>query len=289
MKIKQLTIFHLVVFLSVSTWADGSPWLPVSKSGSLNLSYISESSKKFYRGKVRSNLPFLKIEQETFLLSADYGLTDSLAIDLEVGLAEVSGKAPSPPGPPDREGTTDVNLGLTWRIVDEDISFGAPSVALRVGATIAGDYGTGVPTAIGDEASGVEASLIVGKFMGGRFALSGEIGHRTRDNGVPDETFLNATAFLVVIPRRLVLNAQYHNTMAGGSLDIGDPGFNPGRFPETSEDTERLGFGATFNANSRLGFGLNWFMVTDGRNTADFDTIAATVSYTFDAYGMGGS
>lgn len=284
---KPLILFPIVVFLSVSARADGSPWLPVSKSGSLSLSYVSESSEKFYRGKVRGTLPFVEIDQETFFLSADYGLTDSLALDLEVGLAEVSSKAPSPPGPPDKDGTTDVNFGVTWRIVDEDINFGAPSVALRVGATIAGNYGTGVPTAIGDEASGVEASLIVGKIMGGRFALSGEIGHRTRDNKVPDETFLNASAFLMATPW-LILNAQYHHTMAGGSLDIGDPGFNPKRFPETSEDIERIGFGATFNVNSRLGFGLNWFTIIDGRNTADFDSIAATVSYTFDAYGVGG-
>ena len=284
---KPLILLPLIVFLSISAWADGSPWLPVSKSGSLNLSYVSESSEKFYRGKARSKLPFSEIDQETFFLSADYGLTDSLAIDLEVGLADVSGKVPSPPGPPDKDGTTDVNFGLTWRIVDEDISLGAPSVALRVGATIAGNYGTGVPTAIGDEASGVEASLIVGRIMGGRFALSGEVGYRTRDNRVPDEAFLNAAAFLMAT-ERLILNFQYHNTMAGGSLDIGDPGFTPRRFPETSEDIERIGFGATFNISSRLGFGVNWFTIIDGRNTADFDSIAATVSYTFDAYGAGG-
>ena len=284
---KSPLLVPVLLFLSVSAWAEGSPWLPVSKSGSLNLSWVSESSKKFYRGKVRSDLPFMKIEQETYLLSADYGLTDSLALDLEVGLAEVSGKAPSPPGPPDKEGTTDVNFGVTWRVVDEDINLGAPSVVLRLGATIAGNYGTGVPTSVGDEASGIEASLIVGKILGGRFALSGEVGHRTRDNQVPDETFLNARAFLLASPW-LILNAQYQNIMAGGSFDIGDPGFNPGRFPETTEDIERIGFGATFNINSRLGFGLNWFMVTDGRNTADFNSIAATVSYTFDAYGAGG-
>lgn len=284
---KPLATLPLILLLSTPTWAaDGSPWLPVPKSGSLNLSYVSESAKKFYRGKARTNLPFQKIDQDTIWLSANYGLTDSLALDVQLGHADVSGKAPSPPGPPDRDGLADVNFGVTWRMVDEDISLGAPSVAVRVGATIAGDYDVGLPTDIGDDASGVEASLIVGKIIGGRFALSGEIGRRTRDNKVPDETFLNAKAFLVVSPQ-LILNAQYHNTMAGGSLDIGDPGFNFGRFPETTEDIERVGLGATFNATSQLGFGLNWFTIVDGRNTADFDAIAATVSYTFDVYRSG--
>ncbi|MCY3641890.1 MAG: hypothetical protein OXH37_12835 [Gammaproteobacteria bacterium] len=284
---RALATLPLILLLSTPTWAaDGSPWLPVPKSGSLNLSYVSESAKKFYRGKARRDLPFQKIDQDTFWLSGDYGLTDSVALDFQVGRADVSGKAPSPPGPPDQDGITDINFGMTWRVVDEDINLGAPSVALRVGATISSDYNAGVPTAIGDDASGVEASLIVGKIMGGRFALSGEIGHRTRDNKVPDETFLNAKAFLVASPR-LILNAQYHNTMAGGSLDIGDPGFNFGRFPETTEDIERIGLGATFNATPQLGLGLNWFTVIDGRNTADFDAVAATVSYTFDVYQAG--
>ena len=253
------------------------------KTASFNASYVSESTKKFYRGKARTGLPFQKIDQDTIWLSADYGLTDSLALDARFGYTDVSGGAPSPPGPPDQDDLADINLGLTWRIVDEDINLGAPSVALRVGATIGTGYDTGLPTAIGDDASGAEASLIVGKIFGGRFALSGEIGHRTRDNKVPDETFLNAKAFVVVNPR-LIVNAQYHSNMASGSLDIGAPGFNPSRFPETTEDIERIGFGATFNATPQLGFGLTWFTTIDGRNTADFDAVAATVSYTFDFY-----
>lgn len=280
---KALTILPLALFLSLPAWADGSPWLPVPKSGSLNLSYVTESTKKYYRGKTRGNFGGQKLDQDTLWLAGNYGLTDSLALDIQVGRADVSAKAPALP---DKDGFADVNLGVTWRFVDEDVSLGAPSVALRVGATIASGYDTDVPTAIGDNASGVEASLIVGKILGGRFALSGEIGHRTRDNKVPDETFLNAKAFLVVSPQ-LILNAQYHNTMAGGSLDIGGPGFNPSRFPETSEDIERIGFGAMFNATPQLGFGLNWFTVIDGRNTADFDAVAATVSYTFDVYQAG--
>ena len=280
---KALTLLPIALFISAPVWGNASPWLPVPKSGSLNLSYVSESADKYYSGKeLNKNPGFKKIEQDLVVLGGHYGLTDELALDFQVGRADVSAKM----GPPDRDGITDINLGLTWRMVDEDVNLGAPSVALRFGATISGDYDTGVPTAIGDDASGVEASLVVGKIMGGRFALSGEIGYRTRDNKVPDEAFLNANAFLVASPR-LILNAQYHNTMAGGSLDIGGPGFNPSRFPETSEDVERIGLGATFNATPQLGFGLNWFTVVDGRNTADFDTIAATASYTFDVYRAG--
>jgi len=276
-------LLPLILLLPTPVWADGSPWLPLSKSGSLNLSYVSESAKKFYRGKARRDLPFQKIDQKTVWLNADYGLSDSLALDLRLNHADVSGKAPSPPGPPDQQGLGDVNLGLTWRLVDEYINFGAPSVALRVGATIAGDYDAGLPTDIGDDASGVEASLIVGKIIRERFALSGEIGHRTRDNNVPDETFLNAKAFLLVNPK-LLLNIQYHNTMAGGSLDIGDPGFV---FPETTEDIERIGLGVRFQPTPQLGLGLSFFTIIDGRNTADFDAIAATVSYTFDLHRAG--
>lgn len=281
----------LLLMFSTPAWADGSPWLPVPKSGSFNLSYLSESTKKFYRGKARSDLPFQKLDQDTIWLSADYGLSDSFALDAQIGYTEVAGKAPSPPGPPDQDDLADINFGVTWRLVnelwaDQDGGIGTPSIALRVGATISGGYDVGLPTDIGDDANGFEASLIVGKIFGDRFALSGEIGRRTRDNKVPDETFLNAKAFLVVDPR-LVLNAQYHNTMANGSFDIGDPGFDFSRFPETTEDIERIGLGATFNATPQLGVGLNWFTTIDGRNTADFKAIAATVTYTFDLYQAG--
>ena len=266
--------------------ADGSPWLPIPKSGSLGISYVSEDAETFYRGTTNVNLPFGGLEQQSIYLSADYGVTDSIALDVQAAHVSVSGDAPSPPGPPDQDGWADVNVGATWRFIDEYINPAAPSMALRVGVTVAGDYEAALPTSTGDGADGVEASVILGKIFDDRFALSTEVGYRNRSDDVPNETFINAKAF-VVVGERWILNAQLHKTMASGNLDIGGSGFSPARFPETTEDIERFGLGAEFNLTPAFNVGVSWFKVTDGRNTAEFDTIAATLTYRFDLYGAG--
>ena len=55
------------------------------------------------------------------------------------------------------DGMTDMTIGLTWRVIDEDISeAGAPSVAVRVAGIIAGDYDTGMPWSVGDGGDGFD-------------------------------------------------------------------------------------------------------------------------------------
>ena len=278
---------HAFILLSVPyASADGSPWLPIPKSGSIGLSYVSEDAETFYRGERNVDLPFGGLEQQSLYLSADYGLMDSIALDLRAVHVSVSGDAPSPPGPPDQDGWADINFGATWRFLDEYVDPAAPSVALRIAYTVAGDYEAALPTSAGDGADAIEASLIAGKIFDNHFALSAEIGYRNRSDDVPNETFINAKAF-VVVGERWILNAQLHKTLAAGNLDIGGEGFSPARFPETTEDVERFGVGADFSLTPKINLGLNWFKVTDGRNTAEFDTIAATATYRFDLYGAG--
>ena len=281
---RQFITFLVAATLSAAVWAEGSPWLPIPKSGSLSVSHVYQDAEKFYRGKDRRRLPFGGIEQNTTFVSLNYGLTDSLALDAQGGHSEVETDNGM-----ESDGMIDTNVGLTWRVVDEDISeTGMPSIAVRVAGIIAGDYDTGMPHAIGDGGDGFEASLLAGKIFDGRFALSAEVGRRERSDNVPGETFLNIGAYLVAMPR-LALLAQYHKTMSDGDLDIGGPGFSPARFPETDEDIDRVSIGASFNLTSQLSLGLNWFSILDGRNTADFDAILGTVTYTFDFYNPGGN
>ena len=280
---RHILTLILITFFSTPVWAQGSAWLPIPKSGSLSVSHVYQDAEKFYRGKDRRRLPFGGIEQSTTLASLNYGLTDSLAVDVQGGYSEVETDNGMESG-----GMIDTTVGLTWRVVDEDISeAGAPSIALRVAGIIAGDYDTGMPQAIGDGGDGFEASLIAGRIIDNRFALSAEVGRRERNDNVPGETFLNVAAYMLVSPK-LSLSAQYHKTMSDGDLDIGGPGFSPARFPETDEDIDRISVGGSFNLTGQLSLGLNWFSVLDGRNTADFDAILGTVAYTFDFYNPGG-
>lgn len=281
---RRFIAFLVAATLSAAVWAEGSPWLPIPQSGSISVSHVYQDAEKFYRGKDRRRLPFGGIEQSTTWVTLNYGLTDSLALDAQGGHSEVETDNGM-----ESDGMIDTTVGLTWRVVDEDISeTGLPSIAVRVAGIIAGDYDTGMPQAIGDGGDGFEASLLAGKIFDGRFALSAEVGRRERNDNVPGETFLNIGAYLVATPK-LALLAQYHKTMSDGDLDIGGPGFSPARFPETDEDIDRVSIGGSFNLTNQLSLGLNWFSILDGRNTADFDAILGTVTYTFDFYNPGGN
>ena len=279
---KRVFALLAVSSLCTSAWADGSPWLPIPKSASLSVSHVYQDAQKFYRGKERRRLPFGGIEQNTTWVELKYGLSESLALDVRGGYSEVETDNGM-----DSDGMTDTTVGVTWRVLDEHVSESfAPSIAVRAAGIIAGDYDTGMPEAIGDGGDGFEASIIVGKIFDGTFALSGEAGRRERKDGVPGETFVNASAYVLAIPK-LTLVARYHKTMSDGDLDIGGPGFSPARFPETDEDIDRISLGGSFNVTERLSLGLNWFSTLDGRNTGDFDSISGTVTYTFDLYGLG--
>lgn len=281
---RQSITFLVAATLSAVVWAEGSPWLPIPKSGSISVAHVYQDAEKFYRGKDRRRLPFGGIEQSTTWVSLNYGLADSLAVDVQGGYSEVEADNGM-----ESDGMTDTTIGLTWRVIDEDISdAGAPSIAVRVAGIIAGDYDVGMPWSIGDGGDGFEGSLIAGKIFNNRFALSAEVGRRERNNNVPGETFLNAAAYFLVSPK-LSLSARYHKTMSDGDLDIGGYGFSPARFPETDEDIDRVAVGGSFNLTDQISLGLNWFSIVDGRNTADFDAILGTVTYTFDFYNPGGN
>ena len=279
---RHLIIMALATSFSLPVWANGTPWLPIPKSGSLSISHVYQDADEYFRGKRRVTPGFRGIEQNTTYLTLNYGLTESLAFDVVGGYSKVK----RDDGMKD-DGMMDTTVGITWRVLDEDISeAGWPSVALRVAGIIAGDYDTGTPHAIGDGGDGVEASLIAGKILSGRFALSGEVGRRERGNKIPGETFLNLSAYLLA-SSRITLTTQYHKTMADGDLDIGGPGFTPARFPEVSEDVDRISVGGSFNVTDQISLGLNWFTTLDGRNAADFDAILGTLSYNFDLYNPG--
>ena len=290
-----------VAALSPPALADGSVWLPAPGSGSVTVSYVSQTADNMWVGEQGPMpIPFKGLEQTTLLFDGTYGLSDALALDASVGSSEVS-PTHGRPIPISTDGRTDLNVGLTWRFLDEVVSDG-PSVAVRLGAILAGDYEAGGagpvevmgnaarvgagPTAIGDGADGFELSVIVGKIFGDRLALSGELGTRNRGSGVPRETFVNLDAYLIA-GSRLVLGGQYHNQASSGDLDIGPPP-GPGahgtywyRFPHVAEDVNRLSLGGTFTFNDQLSVGLHWFNVLDGRNTAEFEAVGGTLTYNF--------
>lgn len=274
--ITLLALAPLVAWVA-SAHADGSVWLPTPGSISLSASRVNQDADHFWHivdGKMRRTRFPPGLEQTSTLLSATYGLADALALDAQIGWSEASNKA-SPRSHPTQDGRSDLNVGLTWRLVDEIVS-DAPSVAVRFGLILQGDYDPRWPTAIGDGADGVEFSGMVGKVFADRLALSAEAGLRYRSEGAPRETLVNLDAH-VIATSFLVLSARYHMQRSSGDRDIHGPGFTRFVLPVIAEETDRLSLGGTVSIGP-IDLSLNWFDVRDGRNTADFDAFAVTVS-----------
>lgn len=280
-----------VVALAVPMWpvtcafADGSAWLNEPGSGYASISVVSQVADEYYRGKVKRSTPRGEdLAQNTVWLTANYAFGDSWAVDAQVGWARsefVVG--PMIPTPMENfSGIVDSSVGLTWRVNDE-LASDFPSVALRAGAIIAGNYDTGYINSLGDGGDGYEFSIIVGEFVSNRVGLSAEFGYRSRDAGIPDETFTNLTG-VWLLGEKLSLGLDYRLVDARSGLDIGGEGFEPTRFPEVEEDSEIVGGRLYYNASDSLSFAVFHATVVSGRNAPASAVYGATVSYSFSTF-----
>lgn len=285
-----------IMAIGSPAFADGSPWLPDPETGTITISYVSQNATEFYHlnnfnvpnaPQQQVKDPLLDtLSQDTVWVEGRYGLSDEFALDFRVGGAR------SQYAPCDRigactqesfSGLTDTNIGVTWRVVDEVISQ-LPSIGLRLGGIIAGNYKTGHLNAIGDGGNGFEASAMIGKFIADRVALSGEVGYRDRDNDIPSDFFMNLSGGVLVMKSvGLSINYKFINALSG--IDIGRRDvFRPSRFPEAEEDIHFLGGTATFNVTDTTNVGVSYGEVIDGRNTAKSKVWSVSLGYSFDTF-----
>lgn len=273
---KHLVIGSLLLASPLAAFADGSPWLLNPGDTNINLTYVDQEADEFYAGDNKGPTPGGDVSLKTTFLTINHGLTDNLAADLRIGFGE-SETAVAP-----RESDfTDTTIGLTYRFHDEFISDdNLPSLAVRVAATIEGDYETNSISAIGDGASGLEASFIAGKLFGERFAVSGDLGYRYRSGDVDNEILFNLSGSVFITPA-LSATVAYHLIDSQADLDIGGPGFSPARFDEVEEDIESLELNLGYAFTPALSVNLGYAEVIDGKNTADNEVFIAGVSYSF--------
>ena len=268
-----------------AAFADGSAWLNEPGTGFASLSVVSQVADEYFRGKVKRSTPRGEdLAQNTVWVSANYAFTDSLSLDAQVGWARSEFiVGPMIPTPMENfSGIVDTTIGLTWRVNDE-LASDFPSVAVRAGAIIAGNYDTGYINSLGDGGDGYELSLIVGEFVSNRVGLSAEFGYRGRDSGIPNETFTNLTG-VWLLGEKLSLGLDYKIVNAESGLDIGGEGFDPTRFPEVQEDSELAAGRLYYNASERLSFAVFHAAVVNGRNAPASAVYGATISYSFSAF-----
>ena len=256
------------------THAQNSVWLPAPGSGSVGLSYLSQEADRFYIGGSLMTLPFGTIKIKTTTLAAQYAIADGFAVDAKLPFAQRSSGLGSD------SGTGDARVGVTWRFVDEFEKRSLPTVAVRAGAIIAGNYQTFRPDSIGDGASGYEVSLLVGRYLTPSFGIRGEVGIRDRNRGVPNQTFLSVGADLRITPS-LSGSVGFSSIRNSGNLDIGGPGFTPLRFQQVAEKRNFINAGLSYSVTERISINGNIGKVTSGRNTSKNDVYSLGVAFDF--------
>ena len=292
----RATVIALVVIVTTamgsSAFADGvSPWLPAPGAGFVNLSYVSQNANEFYVGDQlrgtpprQATPPGPNLGQHTVWLSGMYGWSDSIAIDFRVGAARSYASAGPTGGRDKYSGLTDTNIGVTWRVVDELVKPSLPSIALRAGAIIEGSYTPGYINSIGDGASGLEVSALAGKYLADWLAVSGEVGYRDRDEGVPADFFFNVSGGLLL--DNIGLSVNYKLVDAQSGLQIGVPPFTPGGrvFPRLEEDIQLLSGTVSLNVTDQTNLAVSYGEVIDGRNTSKSKVFSVSMGYLFDTY-----
>ncbi len=273
----------LLLTTTASGFAQGSPWIAEPRSGSVTITYGHQAATEFWRAENKGPTPGngAELSQTTGWLDFNYALTDAVAVDVRSGFGR--SHIPGPVGPTPQEsfsGLVDTNVALTWRVVDELVTNGAPSVAIRAGVIAAGGYETGHINSLGDGGNGAEASVIVGRFAD-RLGVSGEVGYRVRSANIPADTFVNLAAFLALTDR-ISVAADYRMVNGDDSgLDIGGPGFAPDRFPELQEDAQLVGGRVLATLNDAFSLSGFYGQVIGGRNTAASSVIGVGVTYSF--------
>ncbi len=266
--------FAMALVPTFASAQSNSPWLPIPGAGSVTLSGVSQSGDTAYvMGGTEAPISGItsggasKFKRESFGLKLNYGLSDTLAVDASFAHSKAKvGAADS------SSGLGDSTIGLSWRVLDEYESRGAPTVTLRVAGIINGNYDGARLAAIGKDANGYELSILVGKQFTPTLSAWGSYTLEDRSNGVPTANAFDLNVGYSPVSA-LTLSVGYTSKKYGGSLDIAGPGFSPARFQQVREqrDTLRIGASYAFAANQSLALSLG--KLVNGKNTVRDDSI----------------
>ncbi len=269
----------IICFSNLAQAEGASPWLAAPGQLSFGISYTAQSADNAYIGDQELSISAItnggagEYEIDTTALRINYGLADSLAIDAAVAYTEVeAGAADSD------SGLGDSKIGIQWRVVDEYINDGWPSIAVTSSLIIAGDYESDRLAALGKAENGLEFSTVIGKQFS-PVSLWAEAGLKTYEDVVPDAFFYNLN-LAISISSKLGASFAYSYKEFDSDLDIGGEGFSPTRFAEVAEERSLLKAGLSYALAENQGLSLALAQVTSGRNTVKDDLIVS-LAYSF--------
>lgn len=273
----RLVLAFLVTSLSPVALADGSPWLPADGSTTLSLDVISGSTDEFFIGDDSVNLGG-DLEATYIWLNASYGYDDIWAFDFRTGYAESSLET----NLTDQDDISDTSFGVTYQIINEfEADNGWPTISVRGGYTIGGDYETNILEAIGDGASGLDLSLLVGKSLNDSVALLGDLTFRQRDNDVAEAIKYLASVIYTTPVQGLGLQAAYAGIRTDSDINFGDGEVTVDQFPQTDRDSDWLILGANYGFENGIGLVFSYSSLLSGKNIADSDIGSLSLSYSF--------
>ncbi len=254
-------------------------YLPSPGKSIVSFSFGNQKTDQIKAGAMTAQLP-TDIKQDNYKFNYTYGISDPLALDIEVGYAKskfivIPGLAPDG----GLSGVTDSRLGLRYRLLDDQAA-DAVTLTLGAAAIIKGSYKTGSLPAIGDGANGIELSVSLAKALTSNFSVFGTLGQRDRSSSVPTETFYKIGANFNPTSQ-IGLFVTHEDVKSKGNLDIGGPGFSPSRFPEVKEEYGFTSGGINFQIVPTVSIGLQFGQKQAKRNTAESKIIGATISTSF--------
>lgn len=280
--IKRSLLFTMLGAAPLVVQAEGtSPWLPIPGGLSITVNYVDQSGDTAFIGDDELDISAITgggasdFDRNTTTLLFNYGISDSLALDAAIGYGEVEvGRADAD------SGVVDSTLGISWRVLDEYATTGAPTITLRGGLIVGGDYDGARLASLGNDEDGYDLSVLVGKQVSSRVSLSAEVGHQNRSGDVPN-AFYYRLGGTVSLTNQWSVNLVYSSKEYSGNLDIGGPGFSPDRFQEVAaeEESVQLTVGYAFTANQGIALTLGT-SVGDGSNVVVNDEVVG-LSYTY--------
>ena len=284
MKTTRTLLTSALLAASTQAFSEGtSPWLPIPGQLSATVNYTEQSGDSvFIQGE--TEVPALlitgntadEIERTNTTLTISYGLSDGLAIDAVVGYGEVDA------GRDSEAGIIDTLLGLSWQITDEYMNLALPTITVRVGAIIGGDYEGVRLASLGNASDGADLSLLVGKSFSSWFALSAGVGVLEYfDGDVPTAYYYELTSHFTPLPG-WYFSLGYSENKDDSDLDFLDSAGGYGHGDVLKVRTERK----LLKASVGYGFGnhglaLLYNDLIDGRNTLNDSGLTLSYTYAF--------
>ena len=176
----------------------------------------------------------------------------------------------------------DVPFGASWRIVDEfrSLNEAAPTVTVRLGAIVAGNYDTGFINAVSDGADGWELGVKFGKvFLGLNAGIYGDFTYRFLSSTIPDEWEASLGAYKIVDAFTFSLGLREKQSVGG--IDILGPGFSLARFTDVREKNRTIELGVTWAWRDSSTLSLGYARTLDGENTPKKNVLISSASFAF--------